>query len=178
MAMIWRVLSLLTLALLAGGCSGVKPQDYEGTEPHLDLAEYFLGSSRAWGIFQDRGGAVKRQFTVDIQGEMQGEELVLTEDFDFRDGEQSQRIWRIRRLDEHRYEGRADDVVGTATGVAYGQALNWQYDLLLAVGDKTYKVHFNDWMYLQEDGVLINRAVMSKFGIRLGEVTIFFKKSE
>lgn len=166
---------LLLLPLLAG-CSGVKPEDYAGSTPALDLEEYFLGRTRAWGIFQSRSGELKRQFVVDIVGTREGDELVLTEDFEFRDGERSRRVWRIRRTGEHSYEGRADDVVGVATGEIYGQALNWRYDLLLDVGDKQYKVHFDDWMYLHEDGVLVNRAQMRKFGIRVGDVTIFFRK--
>lgn len=164
--------------LLLNGCSTMKAEDYAGTSPRFILEDYFLGDVRAWGIFQARNGEVKRQFTVDIRGEMQGDELVLTEDFVFDDGEISQRVWRIRKVDEHRYEGRAGDVIGTASGVAYGKALNWQYDLELEVGDKTYKVHFDDWMFQHSDGVLVNRATMSKFGIRLGEVIIFFQRQD
>jgi len=154
----------------------MKPEDYADTTPRFDVMSYFLGESRAWGIFQDRSGQVRRQFTVDLKGEMDGDTLVLTEDFVYRDGEQSQRVWRIRRIDEHRYQGEADDVVGVAEGVGYGQALNWRYQLLLTVDGKTWKVSFDDWMFLQEDGVLINRATMSKFGFKLGEVTLFFHK--
>jgi hypothetical protein len=154
----------------------MKAESYAGTTPELRIEEYFLGEVRAWGIFQDRSGKVKRQFTVDIRGEMQHNELVLTEDFLYDDGERSQRVWRIRRLDQHNYEGRADDVIGTAQGRAFGKALNWQYNLDLPVGNKRYKVHFDDWMILHADGVLINRAVLSKFGINLGEVTLFFRR--
>jgi hypothetical protein len=167
---------LVLVAALVAGCGSMKAEDYAGTKPTLVLEEYFLGEVRAWGIFQDRSGKLRRQFTVDIDGRMEGEELVLTEDFVYADGERSQRIWRIRRIDEHRYEGRAADVVGVATGVAYGQALNWRYDLNLAVGDDTYRVHFDDWMFLHEDGVLVNRAAMSKLGIHLGDVTLFFQR--
>jgi hypothetical protein len=31
-------------------------------------------------------------------------------------------------------------------------------------------------MFLQEDNLLLNRATMSKFGVRLAEVTIAFAK--
>jgi hypothetical protein len=172
------LLALAGLALILAGCASVKPEDYAGTTPRLVLEEYFLGKTRAHGIFQDRSGRLRRQFTVDIDGRMEGGEMVLTEDFVYADGERSQRIWRIRRLDEHRYEGRAADVVGTATGIAYGQALNWRYDLDLTVGEDVYRVHFDDWMFLQDDGVLLNRAEMRKFGFRLGEVTIVFQRAD
>ena len=38
------------------------------------------------------------------------------------------------------------------------------------------EVQFDDWMYLMTDTVMLNKAVMSKFGIRLGEVTLSFSK--
>ncbi len=91
------------------------------------------------------------------------------------------RFGRVRRqfkVDiDGRYEGRADDVVGAAIGEVRGNALRWQYDMQLPVGDRTWQVHFDDWMLPQNDGVLINRATVSKFGIALGQVTLFFRKS-
>jgi hypothetical protein len=154
----------------------MQPKDFEGTEPRLDLFDYFAGDTRAWGIFQDRSGNLERQFTVDIAGVVNGDELTLTEDFVYADGEIQQRIWRIRRIDRHRYEGRAADVVGTATGLAYGKALNWRYVMRLPYRGSEIDVKFDDWMFLQTDGVLVNRATVSKFGFRVGEVTLFFKK--
>ena len=29
---------------------------------------------------------------------------------------------------------------------------------------KTYEVQFDDWMYLMDDAVMLNKAEMSKFG--------------
>ena len=155
----------------------MKIEDYTAFEPKLDLFAYFQGNTRGWGVFQDRSGALKRQFVVDIKGEVNKDgELVMTEDFVWNDGEKSQRVWRIRKQDAHRYSGRAADVVGEDKGAAYGNALNWQYDLNLPVNGKVWQVSFDDWMYLQPDGVLLNRAKMSKFGFTLGEVTIAFQK--
>jgi hypothetical protein len=37
-------------------------------------------------------------------------------------------------------------------------------------------VQFDDWMYLMDNKVMLNRAAMSKFGIYLGEVTLSFYK--
>ena len=154
----------------------MKPEDYAGTRPALDLFEYFAGETRAWGMFQDRFGKVRRRFSVDIIGRQQGQRLILDESFLYDDGETQRRVWTIDRLDEHHYQGRADDVVGIAHGKAYGNALHWRYDLLLEVDRKQWQVHFNDWMFLQDDRVLINRAKVSKYGLTLGEVTLFFLK--
>ena len=77
---------------------------------------------------------------------------------------------------DSRYSGRADDVVGVAQGQAAGNALNWRYTLALPVDGKVYEVQFDDWMYLMDERVMLNKAVMSKFGFRLGEVTLSFYK--
>ena len=156
----------------------MKPEDFLGRGPELLIEDYFQGQTRAWGIFEDRFGKLRRQFVVDIDGQWDGEQLTLVEDFAFDDGETDQRIWRIRKLDEHRYEGRADDVVGVAQGTAYGNALNWRYKLNLKVGDDAWLVNFDDWMFLQQDGVLINRASVTKLGFEIGQVTIFFRKEQ
>jgi hypothetical protein len=69
-------------------------------------------------------------------------------------------------------------VVGTAEGRAAGNALNWRYTLALPVDGKVYEVQFDDWMYLMDERVMLNKAVMSKFGMFLGEVTLSFQKSQ
>ena len=38
------------------------------------------------------------------------------------------------------------------------------------------QINFDDWMFLLDDQVMLNRAVMSKFGIRLGEVLLSFRR--
>ena len=87
-------------------------------------------------------------------------------------------MWTITRLGEGRYTGRADDVVGEAAGEAAGNALRWRYVLALPVDGKVYNVDFDDWMFLMDDKVMLNRSLMSKWGFRLGEVTLSFVKRE
>ena len=154
----------------------MRAEDFAGQEPRFVLEEYFDGEVRAWGIFQDRFGTLRRQFQVDINGTWDGEVLTLVEDFTYDDGETERRVWRVRRIDAHTYVGEADGVVGTATGRSYGNALNWRYDFDLRVGGRTWRVRFDDWMFLQPDGVMINRADVSKWGMNLGEATIFFQR--
>lgn len=166
----------LTVLIVVSGCTTMKPTDFRDTAPKLVLEEYFAGNTWAWGIFEDRFGTLRRQFTVNIAGSWDGRELVLDERFRYSDGERDRRVWRITKTGEHAYEGRAGDVVGTALGVSYGNVLNWRYDMDLKVGDGSWRVHFNDWMFLQPNRVLINRARVSKFGFEIGEVTLFFTK--
>jgi hypothetical protein len=121
---------------------------------------------------------VRREFSVEIEGEWDGETLVLTEDFFYSDGETEQRIWELRKTGRNTYVGWTENAVGEATGRAAGNAFNWQYDFNLRVGDSIWKVHFDDWMFLQPNGVLLNKATVSRWGIRIGTVFISFQKVE
>ncbi|RED45793.1 DUF3833 domain-containing protein [Aestuariispira insulae] len=173
-----RVLMAFFAILAIQGCSGMQPEDFAGQEPELDLFEYFDGQTQAWGWFEDRFGTVRRQFHVSISGTIDDGVLTLDEDFTYRDGERSKRVWRIRKDGKSGYAGEADDVIGRATGRVSGNALNWRYTLALPIGDNVWHVQFDDWMFLQENGILLNRAVVRKWGLELGRVSIFFSKGK
>ena len=124
----------------------------------------------------DRSGKVVKRFTVLMVCTWTGDDGVLDESFTYSDGTTQKRIWRLRRQADGRYTGRADDVVGEAVGAESGNAFNWRYTLALPVDGSVYNVQFDDWMYLMNDKVMLNKAKMSKFGFGLGEVTLSFVK--
>lgn len=163
-------------ALSLAGCASPKIEDYAQEKPTLDLREYFNGTVDAWGVFTDRSGAVVKRFTVVMVCTWSGDEGVLDEDFVYSDGTRQKRIWRLTRHADGRYTGRADDVVGEAQGQTRGNAFRWGYTLRLPVDGKEYEVQFDDWMYLMSERVMLNKATMRKFGVRLGEVTLSFQK--
>lgn len=167
---------LATAAVLSGCAASMKPEDFANKQPRLVIEDYFLGKTKAWGMFIDRFGNLKREFVVDITGTWDGKQLVLDERFVYSDGERETRVWTIAKQDDNTYTGTAGSVVGIAKGKSFGNALNWAYDFDLKVGDGTLRVHFNDWMFLQPDGVLLNVADVSKFGVHLGTVTLSFRQ--
>ncbi len=164
-----------TLAALAG-CASPTVADYAAEKPTLDLARYFNGTLDAHGVFTDRSGKVVKRFTVVMKCSWKGDEGVLDEDFTYSDGSKQKRVWRLKKLGSGRYSGTADDVAGLAEGQEAGNAFNWRYTLKLPVDGKVYDVQFDDWMYLMDERVMLNKASMSKFGVRLGEVTLSFYK--
>lgn len=170
------VLMLSCLSLLFGCGTTVSPSDYAAEKPTLDLQTYFNGTIDAWGMFQDRSGKVVKRFTVVMRCTWQGDVGTLDEDFTYSDGKKQKRIWTLKKVGPNRYVGNASDVVGEAVGIVSGNALRWQYVLALPVDDQVYNMTFEDWMFQMDDKVMLNRAVMSKFGIRLGEVTLSFTK--
>lgn len=169
------VAALFSVALLAG-CAAPGPETYRDQKPALDLMRYFDGTVDAWGQFAERSGKVVKRFKVLIRGRVEGDTLVLDERFSYADGSTQRRVWTIRRTGPHQYAGTASDVVGEARGEAWGNALRWQYVLALDVDGTVWNVSFDDWMYLQDDGVMLNRSEMSKLGVRLGEVMIAFRR--
>ena len=165
-----------TSALLLGGCASQQIESYAAEKPALDLQQYFNGTLDAYGVFTDRSGTVIKRFTVVMNCSWQGDQGVLDEDFAYSDGSVQKRIWRLTKLGDGRFTGRADDVVGEALGESRGNAFHWTYTLRLPVDNKVYDVQFDDWMYLMSDKVMLNKATMRKFGVRLGEVTLSFAK--
>ncbi|MDP1672665.1 MAG: DUF3833 domain-containing protein [Burkholderiales bacterium] len=167
---------LAALLLALAGCGSVPVERYRDERPAMDLQRYFDGTIDAWGMFQDRSGKVVKRFYVRIDASWSGDTGVLDEHFEYSDGTRSRRVWTITRIGANRYRGTADDVIGEAYGEVQGNALRWQYVLALEVDGRTWEVDFDDWMYMIDDQVMLNRSVMSKFGIRLGEVILSFRK--
>ena len=79
-------------------------------------------------------------------------------------------------MGENTYEGTAPDVVGLAKGVSYGSAFKFEYKLLVPYKNKKIKIKFDDWIFKQDDKTAINKAILTKFGFKVGELTVFFVK--
>lgn len=163
-------------AAVLTGCASPQVSDYAAQKPVLDLREFFNGKVDAWGIFTDRSGRVVKRFEVLMDCSWQGDDGVLDETFRYSDGAVQRRVWRLRRQPGGRYTGRADDVVGEASGLQSGNSFRWAYTLALPVEGRTWHVQMDDWMYLMNEKVMLNKAVMRKFGVTLGEVTLTFAK--
>ncbi len=101
---------------------------------------------------------------------------VLDEDFVYSDGTKQKRVWTLKKTGAGTFSATAADVVGTAQGTVKGNALRWQYVLALPVDGKVINMDMDDWMFLIDDKVMLNRTAMSKFGVNLGSVTLSFTK--
>ena len=175
----FKAILLIISLFLITSCSNnsaMKPEDFKGKEPRLIIEEYLSGNVKAWGVLQNRSGKVIRQFSADLNGKWEGNQLILDEKFNWDDGEIQTRQWQITKIDENNYEGTAGDVVGKAIGYSYGPAFKFEYVLLVPVKGKEMKITFDDWIFKQDDRVAINRAMMKKFGIKVAELTVVFVK--
>jgi hypothetical protein len=174
--MLKRAIATILLAAALAGCASPSPERYASEQPALDITRYFNGTLDAHGMFQDRSGAVIKRFVVVMRCTWQGDTGRLDEDFTYADGSRQKRVWTLRRTGANTFSATAADVIGTATGTVSGNALRWNYVLAQPVGEKVYNVDMEDWMFLIDDKVMLNRTAMSKFGVNLGSVTLSFTK--
>ncbi|MEM9047557.1 MAG: DUF3833 domain-containing protein [Pseudomonadota bacterium] len=170
------VACLIACLVLLAACTARPAPDATLGGPKLDLERYFDGRVVAYGQFQDILGVVRRRFSVEIEGVWDGETLTLTEDFVYEDGATERRIWTLLKTGEDRWRGTAPGVVGEAVGIERNETFNWRYTIDLPVPDGTLRVRFDDWMWLVDEKRLINRAYVTRYGVDIGDVIIFFEK--
>lgn len=177
-----RFLLVMASLMALAACSG-KPSfdDAALSDRKLDLETFFDGELVAYGQFQDVFGTVRRQFTVQISGDWNGERLRLEENFLYEDGSTEQRVWTLVKTGPDSWRGTAPGVIGEATGEEQGDRFNWRYtiDLPVPTSDgtaETLRVSFDDWMWLLSDDRLFNRAYMKRYGVDIGDVSISFEK--
>lgn len=164
--------------MLLNACSSTQIDHYKGTTPAVSLRAFFDGPIKGWGILQDHSGKVTRRFDIDMEGSWEGDTGTLHEKFSFYDGEKQERTWTIRQMPNGTYQGTAGDILGTAKGKAEGSAVQWKYVMDLPVGNTTYRITFDDWMFLMNGDVLVNRSYLKKFGFTVAELTIFMQKQK
>jgi hypothetical protein len=177
--MFTKSISIILFAMTLFSCSKITPKNYQDNSPKLDIRQYLDGKIKAWGMLEDRSGKVTRRFVVDMNGKWNGNEGVLEEYFTFDDGEKSERIWTIKFSDDNNFTASAGDVFGEAKGSQYGNTMQMEYVLDLVVDKEKgtkYKVTLDDWMYLLDDKILVNKSTIKKFGITFAKLTIFFQK--
>ena len=101
----------------------------------------------------------------------------LEEDFIFDDGEIDRRVWTLNPLDQGRYSGIADDVVGEGDVAVEGNSAFFDYILRIPYNEGILDVKIDDRMYLVTPDVLINESRMSKFDIPVGEFLLVIEKT-
>ena len=123
------------------------------------------------GMIHGPTGRVSSRFTARMQGNWDGANGTLTEEFSFAGGRTQSRIWSLKMGNDGRFTATAPDVIGTATGVVSGATICMHYQLQLAPDAGGHVLNVTDWLYLMENGVILNRSEMRKFGIKVAELT-------
>jgi hypothetical protein len=125
------------------------------------------------GVFINSWSGSRRNLDVSIEGTWDGRTSTLIEDFAFADGERDRKTWTFERQASGAYIGRREDVVGTARVWTEGKAVRLEYTVKLG----GWTVDFADVLALEQSGVLINKATVGKWMLRIGRVELQLRRA-
>lgn len=139
--------------------------------------QFFTGRTRSRGVFENRAGHPTKVLRTETRGRVVNGEVRMEQDLFVQGSPRQHRSWRMRRLDTRRFEATANDIVGTARGVATGNHFHWTFTLALKPGNPLFNVRMTQDMYLQPDGrTMINRTRIRKLGVLVAQVTEQFRR--
>ena len=169
--------ALVALGMIfISACSSVTVDQYAENKPQLVPEKFFDGQLSAHGIVKDRGGQVIRYFNASIKAYWADGIGTLDESFVFDDGERQTRVWKLKPEADGSYVATAGDVIGEGKMKVAGNSLFLDYLLRIPYGDGTIDLRIDDRMYLVSDKVLLNESIMTKWGFRVGQITLVIEK--
>ena len=154
------------------------PSAIPPASPLFELTSFLDGRTRAWGVFEDRFGRLRRRFTVEMHGRWQDQVFMLDERFVYDTGESETRTWAVTPLGAGRFRATCADCIGSADGQSDADSVRMSYRFRLKLKGREVVVAFDDRLYRMGDTTAVNRATMSKWGIKLGELSLFFQRVE
>lgn len=171
-----QIFIMSVICFLVPGCSNNSLDYYGKKRDKIDLRSFFNGEIEGWGAIFDYKGRQTKSFHVAIKGTWNKNNGVLEEWFVFDDGEKTQRTWKVNFSDDVMFIAQAHDVIGKAHGKQNGNAININYVLNIPYNNSTINLNMDDWMYLVDKNIIVNRTSMKKFGFKVGEIVLFMQK--
>jgi hypothetical protein len=167
---------LIPLLSCLGCTTAMQPQDFEGRTPTMSPLQFFVGHTHSWGIVESASGEPTETFETDAIGTIDPDgTLHWPQHLTFSDGKVQERDWVFHKTGDHTYEGTANDVAGIAHAETYGNLFHLTFTLELTPGNSLKTVSMEEWMYLEADGSIVNRVLVSKLGLTAGMVTEYFR---
>ncbi len=164
------VIAFAVILPFFAGFRGQKPQDYRRTSPTMDPRRHLSGPILCEGVIYGPTGRVTSRFVAEMEGVWTGNMGVLKERFRYDTGTVQNREWRLSLGNDGALKAEADDLVGTGTGTLAGASLQMLYKLRLPAAAGGHVLDVTDWMYLCENGTIMNRSQFTKFGIKVAEL--------
>jgi hypothetical protein len=147
-----------------------RPGDYSSAGPVFDPRRHLAGPLVLEGVIYGPTGRVTSRFVAEAEGRWNGDTGNLRETFRYDSGSVQAREWTLRLLPGGRIAATADDVVGTGTGQVEGASVLMRYRLRLPPQAGGHVLDVTDWMYLLENGTVMNRSQFTKFGLTVAEL--------
>jgi len=172
--MIWTALLFAIVLLLIfqpwSGLRVARPEAFAGQQPQFDLRRHLNGDMISEGVIYGPTGRVSSRFVARMKGEWFGSNGRLSESFTFAGAGERERLWHLTLQNDGTFTAEADDIIGAATGRFDGPALKMRYRLRLPEAGGGHVLDVVDWLYLMENGTIMNRSEMRKFGMKVGEL--------
>ena len=155
-----------------------KLTDYGTAAEATDLADWFGQKMKAHGVIYDYRGRVRARFAADIEGEFNDEGGRLREVFVYSgpEGRTDHREWVISYTPgQQSFTATAADIEGEAKGEILGDAIRMTYRLRLPERAGGHVLDVVDWLYRLDNGAVVNRSEMRKFGFKAAELVAVFR---
>jgi hypothetical protein len=133
------------------------PRDY-ANGPRFDLRQHLNGPILCEGVIYGPTGRVTSRFVADFDARWDGNVGVMTERFRYDSGAVQDREWTLTLGNDGNIKATAPDVVGEGRGQAEGSGVQLNYRIRLTPEAGGHVLTVTDWMYLMENGTIMNRS--------------------
>lgn len=164
------ILALIALRSRFASFVAQSPTDYRGKGPVFDLRRQLSGPIQCEGVIFGPTGRVASRFVAGMEGKWQGDTGTLSEVFHYDSGSVQHRAWTLALAADGEIVATAPDVVGKGSGRAEGPGVVLRYRIRLTPEAGGHVLDVTDWMYLMDNGVIMNRSQFRKFGIKVAEL--------
>jgi hypothetical protein len=147
-----------------------KPADFAMTTPAFSLQTHLSGEIVSEGLIFGPGGMMTNSFVARMLGEWHGDAGTLTEEFTYSNGQKHNRKWFLKIGEGNTFTATADDIIGVGKGVISGATIRMEYQIVLPKEAGGHVLTVTDWLYLTENGAIMNKSEMRKFGIKVAEL--------
>ena len=168
-------LTLLAAAPLSA-CATVPPAPTTPVYP-VTLVDAFQGVTRGEGVFRAPLAGIERRFTARLNGRLRGDRLTVVEDFLYDDGQEDRLTWVFDRTGPGTWTGAREDTVGPARVVEDGRLIRLDYEADFRSIEGVTRLGFSDVIYRAEPGLVINDAVVTRWGLPVGTVRFELRRA-
>jgi Protein of unknown function (DUF3833) len=163
------MLALVILRSRYASFTAQSPADY-ANGPTFDLRQHLSGPLACEGVIFGPTGRVTSRFVADMQGTWSGDTGTLAEVFHYDSGTIQHRAWTLALGQGGNITATASDVVGQGQGRVEGSGVVLRYRIRLTPEAGGHVLDVTDWMYLMDNGAIMNRSQFRKFGIMVAEL--------
>jgi len=118
------------------------------------------------------------RFVAQMQADWDGDRGTMSEHFRYDSGAVQDRSWVLTVGPDGAITATAPDLVGDGHGAQKGAGVMLRYAIRLPESSGGHVLQATDWMYLMENGTIINRSEFRKFGVRVAELVATMRPVE